>query len=242
MTMRRASLIAAAVLAVTACEAEDPEPEASPAEEPAPDDTDPAEPAPDDAAAEDPAEPPEVETLGPPSDEIGIPVAVDPVVFDGADAVVALAGVSVYREGMEVHVAVRWDPEGEGRSPQAEPGGPLGAIDLEDPPASEEELPEELLRVELVHPDGSVASTVEALLARTPDQAPQEPVLETHSGMGDETSWDEQLWTYPRPEPGDATLQFDVRWPVQGIDERRDIDLTVEELDAAADRVITPWQ
>lgn len=239
--MRRASLIAAMALVAAACEAEDPEPEAPPVEEPGTDDTDAAEPAPDDPAAEDRAESAEIEILGPPSDEIGIPVTFDPVVFEGEDAVVALAGMSVYGEGMEVHVAVRWDPEGEGHSPQAEPGGPLGVIDIEDPPASEEELPDELLRVELVHPDGSVASTGDALLALTAEQAPQEPVLETYSGMGDETSWDEQLWTYPLPEPGDASLQFGVRWPEQGIDERSAVDLDVEDIEAARDRVITPW-
>lgn len=83
------------------------------------------------------------------------------------------------------------DPDGDAASEQAGgatevPGGPMDAFDTEERPEAEEDLPDQLLRFELVYPDGSTASSVDHLLATAAGSEPEEPALNPYSGTGDE--------------------------------------------------------
>lgn len=178
---------------------------------------------------------------GPPSDQIGAIVAVGPVLVEGDDAVVALVGLQVFGDGMDLSLAIRWDPAGDGA---ADPmGGPMDTLDTTTPPESEDGLPEELLRVELVYPNGSTASTIDHLLATAAGEAPEEPALNPYMGAGTQTAWDQQLWAWPLPNAAAEAIELIVDWPAQGIDsERVELTVTAAELVDASERAILLWE
>lgn len=184
---------------------------------------------------------------GPPSGQVGVPIGLRPVVVEGDDAVVSLAGMTVFRDGMDLTMGIHWDPDGEAASRDAGgatdgPGGPMDAFGTDERPESEEDLPAELLRVELVHPDGSTASSVDHLLATAAGSEPEEPALNPYTGMGDASSWDQSLWTWPLPVEGDGPMELVVDWPAEGIDEEQiELDVDADTLDAAAGQVVELW-
>lgn len=184
---------------------------------------------------------------GPPSDQVGVPIGLQPTIVEGDDAVVALAGMTVYRDGLDLTMGIHWDPDGETASEQPggamdAPGGPMDVFGTDEPPESEEDLPDELLRVELVYPDGAAASSVDHLLATAAGSDAEEPALNPYTGMGDETSWDQSLWTWPLPEEGDGAMELVVDWPVQGIDEEQlELDVDAERITEAAGQVVELW-
>jgi hypothetical protein len=116
----------------------------------------------------------------------------------------------------------------------------MDAVDAQAPPASEDELPDDLLRIELVHPDGAVTSSADDLLAAAIEE-PEGPTLQPYRGMGGETSWNQQLWAHPLPESGDQPLTFAVTWPAHGLDEQVELD-EADDLDEASDRVAVLWE
>lgn len=181
-----------------------------------------------------------ITAVGPPSDEVGVPTAFTPVVFEGDEAAVALSGLTVYSEGVDLVLAVRWasDPE-EGMQSRA--GGPLSPDMSGDPPTSADDLPAGLLRVSVTYPDGSVASTTDQLLATVSGEEPTEPVLSPYAGMGDQTSWDEHLWAEPLPDGAEGTLEIAVAWPEYGIDDSAELEITGGDVADAAERVVTLW-
>ncbi len=67
-------------------------------------------------------------------------------------------------------------------------------------------------------------------------------MLSPYAGMGDEVSWDEQLWAEPLPDGSDGTLEIAVEWPQYGIDDRAELEITGEEVAEAAERVVTLWE
>jgi hypothetical protein len=177
---------------------------------------------------------------GPPSDQVGVPIGLQPTVVEGDDAVVALGGMTVYHDGMDLTVGIRWEPNGGADSEQ--PGGPMDAVGTDEPPESEDDLPDDLLRVELVYPDGATASSVDHLLATAGGSEPEEPALNPYTGVGDEHSWDQSLWTWPLPEQGDGSMQLVIDWPAQGIDEEQlELDIDAERITEAAGQVVELW-
>lgn len=237
--MRRVAALAAGALVLAACETygtEDTAPQEQGAEvEQSPE-------AEEDALDDDGVAPDgPLEAIGPPPDEIGVPVGFDPVIVEGEEAVVALTGMTVYRDGMELVVAVRWSPA-EGPTQDGPPGGPMSPAGMEDRPTSEDELDDELLRVEVTYPDGSVASSVGHLLATAAGEEPEEPVLDPYQGSGDARSWDQQVWVHPLPAEGDGPLELTVAWPAFGIDEQQPLEVEVTDLEEASERVVVLWE
>lgn len=155
--------------------------------------------------------------VGPPENELGQPVDLDRVVAEGGDAVVALTDLTGYSTGALLEVSVRVDPavaEG-GAAPGADPMGLIG------PGGASDAAAEDLLRIEVTYPDGSVASTVD-----DPDDRggePEGPVLTRSTGQGTGTAWEYDLWLWPLPE-GDGALELALLWPEQGIETREDVD------------------
>jgi hypothetical protein len=184
---------------------------------------------------------------GPPSDQVGVPIGLQPAVVEGDGAVVSLAGMTVYRDGVDLTLGVHWDPDGEEDTPEAggatdRPGGPMDAVGTGEPPESEDDLPDDLLRVELVYPDGTTVSSVDHLLATAEGSDPEEPALNPYTGMGDERSWDQSLWSWPLPEGGDNSMELVVDWPAQGIDEERiELDIDADDITDATEQVVDLW-
>lgn len=253
------ALIAASALLLVGCEVEDTDltdqlEEDELEEAPPPPPVDPDDPAADDdtTADDDPTldeevgvgeEPPAIVAVGPPANELGAPVALDPVVFESDEVFVAISGMTLYSTGAVVELSLRYPPDGAGREagdPEPHPGPPMD-IPIEDPPTDQDELPDDLLRLEIVYPDGRVASTVDHQLARAdPDRSPGEPLLDPFQGFGDSESWDQQLWLQPAPEPGGEPLEVAVTWPEHDLEDER-AELDAEQLAEASDRIIELW-
>jgi len=168
-----------------------------------------------------------------PEDEIGQPVAIDPILVEGEDAVVAVTGITAYSTGMQVEVAVRTDPdEAEGTTQPDDPMGEMGR-----PSPQQDDLPEELLRIQVEYPDGEVASSADPPES---EGEPTGPVLDFSSSQSTVSAWDYEFWLQPLPEPDDEDLQVVFEWPAQGIDASEPLDAA--QIDAAAQRVTTLWQ
>ncbi|MCE0485880.1 hypothetical protein [Ornithinimicrobium sediminis] len=159
-------------------------------------------------------------------------MAVDPIVVEGDDAVVAITDITAYSTGLQVQVAVRTNPN-EAEEGSAQPDDPMGEMGRPSPqPDSEDDLPEELLRIDVAYPDGQVASS-----AQQPE--PEGPVLAFESSQSTLTSWDYEFWLWPLPESGEGDLQVTLAWPARGIDVTEPLD--AERIDAAAQEVTTLW-
>jgi hypothetical protein len=188
-------------------------------------------------------QPPAIVAVGPPANELGAPIALDPVVFASDEVFVAISGVALYSTGAVIELSLRYPPDGADREtgdPEPRPGPPMD-LPIEDPPTGEDDLPDDLLRLEIVYPDGRVASTVEHQLARAdPDRSPEEPLLDAFQGFGDSESWDQQLWLQPAPEPGDEPLEVAVTWPEHDLEDER-ADLDAEQLADASERIVELW-
>jgi hypothetical protein len=251
--MTRAATLAAAALLLAACgngtdglddpAAQDPPPEEAPDDAP-PDDADGAPEA--DASPDTPMGPGDVEVndpwIGPPQDEIGADAAVVPLAVEGEDAVVAVRGMTVHTEGLTLEVAVRYDPDGDGPQPDDDPaaGGPMD-LPVDEDGTSPDELPDEVLRLEVTTPDGTIVATeTDPMAMPEPGEEPDEPTLQPTMGTGDPLSWDQQLWLWPRPELADDGLEVTFDWPSQDIDGET-VDVEVDGFDAAVDRVVTVW-
>jgi uncharacterized protein YeaC (DUF1315 family) len=60
--------------------------------------------------------------------------------------------------------------------------------------------------------------------------------------MGDESSWNQSLWTWPLSEVGDGSMQLVVDWPARGIDEEQlDIDVDADSVSEAAQQAVELW-
>ncbi|OMQ16530.1 hypothetical protein A7K94_0201860 [Modestobacter sp. VKM Ac-2676] len=179
--------------------------------------------------------PEQPEWSGPPEDEIGSVADVEPIIFEGDDAVVALTSMTVYSTGTEVDVVVHTRPDGGGGLSVDDPMGGMG-----QPPPVEagEQPPDDLLRIGVVYPDGDTASTLDDWAGF--GEEPTGPVLTRTMSFGGDTSYEYELWLWPLPDAGGESLEVAVQWPARGIDERGAID--PQRLDAAADQVVRLWR
>jgi hypothetical protein len=239
----RPAIVLVGALAIAACEGED---QTTTADDPAPDAADPGEDAdaPDEQLDEGAVEAPE-EFLeeqpawaAPPVNEIGAPLAIEPTVVEGDDVAIAVGGVTVHSEGVNLHVAVRYDPDGD--PPGEGTGGPMDP-DAAWIEAGEDELPEDLLVVAVTMPDGTTLSSGDEFLDPVePGDEPEGPSLTPHVGMGDQWSWDQELWLWPSPDEPDGAIEVAFDWPERGIEDAT-VDIEVEDLDDAAQRVAVAW-
>lgn len=239
--MRRPALAAAAVIGLTACgQGSD---DGGSAEQEGADQqaaTDTADPFASPQTGEDREEPtgppPEQpEWSGPPEDEIGSVADIDPVVFEGDDAVVALTAMTVYSTGAEVDIVVRTRPDG-GDGLSAE--DPMGGMGQPPPAEAGEPPPDDLLRIGVVYPGGDTASTLDDRTGS--GEEPTGPLLDRTMSQGSGTSFEYEMWLWPLPDAGGESLEIAVQWPARGIDERETID--PQRLDAAADDVVQLWR
>ncbi|MCZ2839765.1 hypothetical protein [Modestobacter sp. VKM Ac-2985] len=179
--------------------------------------------------------PEQPEWSGPPEDEIGSVADIDPVVFEGDDAVVAVTAMTVYSTGTEIDVVVRTRPGAEEGLSGEDPMGGMG-----QPPSDETggEPPDDLLRIGVVQPDGGSASTLDDWAGA--DEEPTGPLLTRTMSQGSDTSFEYEMWLWPLPDAGGESLEVAVQWPERGIDEREAID--PERLESAAHDVVQLWR
>jgi hypothetical protein len=140
--------------------------------------------------------------IGPPLDEIGVPVAVRGALLEHASVVVELAGATLHPSGVALSIATRWrEPDDEARA-CGEP------IFLEG---------EDGLRFTVELEDGGSASTRDP----RPDAEPGQtgPLLRQTGGVGfpQQTT----LWLWPLPT-GAFVLRAD--WPAYGIEGQVGVD------------------
>lgn len=166
--------------------------------------------------------------LGPPANELGVPVPQRVVLARTDDVALALLDVAAFSTGLEFKLEVRLrehdellDPFGM-RMPHLRRGGT--------------DLPDEVLRFGFELADGRRVTNV----GRFPgfDAAPDGPVLIQRGGGGGGRSWSFGYWLWPVPPAG--TLAVVVEWPSQKIELTR-VELDADPLRAAAAQSEQLW-
>lgn len=163
---------------------------------------------------------------GPPTTELGAGVPFEPVVIDGEHAAVAVTGMSVYRHGARVDLAVHSHPNAVNQQD--------GVRKLDD-----------VATLAVSYPDGRTAARVDPTEPHTgphPEPSPADPVLASHGGSQYGLAWRAEAWLWPLPDPGDEPLRLVVEWPEQGIDATRALHgLDGDAITRAAERAVPLW-
>jgi hypothetical protein len=126
------------------------------------------------------------------------------VLFRTPDVVMTVGRFDVYPTGIELTLELMLraeDDDGWSHLPW-EARRPL--------PASDHEIPDELLRLGVIYADGSTWSNLDAV-PRSLDEAPPAPVVFGRGGGGGGGSWSMRHWLWPLPPPGPLT--FVAEWP-----------------------------
>lgn len=172
------------------------------------------------------AEPPEPkryrtpEWTGPPDNVAPAVAAVELVFVNTGEMALFVAGALVYPTGFEMTLTVLFRDE-----PEIE--DPIGMRSFRRRRgAGDGEIPPELLRFGLQFSDGRKATNVGGPSPWNPGERPDGPALTARGGSGGGRRWDQRLWAWPLPPPGE--LLFACEWPAQ------DIELTTAALDAEA--------
>lgn len=176
---------------------------------------------------------------GPPGDDVGLSMLSDPVVFDGADVVVAVTDLTVYATGATLEVVVRGN---ETAADRFDPSGPT-AGPMELGPASSDadrEADPGVLDVEVVFPRGQTTQAVAMTDAPNRGVGAQNPALVLLQSTGRELSWEYDFWLWPLPQADDGTVEIVADWPEQGLDRAR-AELDAAALVAAGDHPIELW-
>lgn len=163
---------------------------------------------------------------GRPETQIGVGIPFDPVVVVGDAAAVAIRGLTAYRHGAQLTVAVHTHPrEADG----AEAGRGLAQLG-------------DLSELGVVLPDGATAELVDGGGAHPPEREPDGPVLVPDGGSSRGLVHTSGVWLWPLPEPAEAPLEVVVAWPEQGI-ERTRVELGVDAaaVTAASQRAVALW-
>lgn len=149
--------------------------------------------------------PPQPPWLGPPANELGVPVAVRPLVAKTEDVAVALAGVAAFSTGLAFRLEVRLrTDDGDDFS---DPFGMhvrhhTSAVSIDD-----------VLRFGFEFSDGRRVTNLGGFPAA---EAQQAPVLMERGGGGGGRSWGFDYWLWPLPPPGVLTVA--VEWAARGIE------------------------
>jgi hypothetical protein len=104
--------------------------------------------------------------------------------------------------------------------------------------AADGEIAPEMLRFGIQFSDGRKATNVGGTSPLGADARPNAPLLTSRGGGGGGQRWDQRMWAWPLPTPGE--LLFVCEWPAQGI------ELTTAAVDAevilsAASRARELW-
>lgn len=168
------------------------------------------------------------EWLGPPENELGVPVALRVVLARTEQVAVALIDVVAFTSGLEFAMEVRLRQ-------LDELSDPFG-MRLRQSRRSMSELPDDVLRFGFELSDGRRVTN----LADFPgfEDRPAGPVLMQRGGGGGNRSWSFRYWLWPLPPSGSLTVVTE--WPAQGVELTR-IELDVDPLLEAAARSEVLW-
>jgi hypothetical protein len=174
-------------------------------------------------------EPPQPPWLGPPENELGVPVPLRQLLARTEAVAVALLDVSAYTTGLEFRLEVRLRRHDE-------LADPFGMHLRRGRGGATTELPDEVLRFGFELADGSRVTN----LGDFPpfDRERSAPVLIQRGGGGGGRSWSFGYWLWPLPPPGPLTVALE--WPAQGIALTR-VALDAEPVLAAAAAAEPLW-
>jgi hypothetical protein len=179
-----------------------------------------------------PPEPPKAHRqpawLGPPENELGVAVPLRRILFRTDDLVIALLGLVVFTNGLELQVVFR-------RRRPVEPD-PM-QLHMHRRYARGGELTPEVFRFGVEYPDGRKATNVGFAFPSGPEE-PAGPVLMERGGGGGGMTWSWNYWLWPLPPPG--LLRVVLEWPAESVPQT-DIELDGAVLAAAAADVEVLW-
>jgi hypothetical protein len=171
---------------------------------------------------------------GPPENVAPGVAALDLVLVNTGELAVFVTGARVYPAGFEMTLTVLF----RGETDVEDPIG-MRAFHRRRRGAPEDEIAPERLRFGLRFADGRKATNVGGPPPWSPGEPPPDgAALTERGGSGGERRWDQRLWAWPLPPPGE--LLFACEWPA------REIALTTAALDAdvilsAAARACVLW-
>lgn len=165
---------------------------------------------------------------------LGGVVPIEAVLARSEFAAVVVRNVVAYPEGFELHVAsmIRsWPDEFKSRRRHRMFSHPHDIYD-------DEELRPTFLRFGIEFPGGARVTNLEPGWAMSPDATEPQHGLESRSGGGGDTRYEQEYWAWPIPDPG--TIAFVCEWPAFAIAETR-LELDADIIRAAADRAKPVW-
>jgi hypothetical protein len=174
------------------------------------------------------------EWSGPPENVAPALAALELVLVNTGELAVFVTGARVYPTGFEMTLTALF----RGETDVEDPIG-MRAFHRRRRGAPDDQIPPEQLRFGLRFADGRKATNVGEPAAWSRGEGrPEGAVLLARGGSGGERRWDQRLWAWPLPPPGE--LLFACEWPAQ------EIALTTAALDAgvilsAAARACELW-
>ena len=180
-----------------------------------------------------PPEPPEEhrqpEWIGPPENELGVALPVRRMLFRTDDLAIALLGIVVFGNGLELQVVLRR------RAMTVEPDPMHTHMHARRIRGSE--LTPEVFRFGIEYPDGTKVTNVGFVFPFDGGE-PAGPVLMERGGGGGGRSWSFNYWLWPLPPPG--PLRVVVEWPAENVP-LTDAELDGSAIAEAASRVEVLW-
>jgi hypothetical protein len=167
--------------------------------------------------------------IGPPENELGVAVPFRRLLFRSDDLVIALLGVVVFSNGIELQVVMRR------RELPIEPDPML--FHMRSRHARGGELAPEVFRFGVEYADGRKATNLGNPFP-VGDEEPSGPVLMERGGGGGGRSWGFGYWLWPLPPPG--PLRVVIEWPAEGVP-LTDVELDGSVLAGAAAEVDVLW-
>lgn len=180
-----------------------------------------------------PPEPPEEHRqpawIGPPENELGVAVPARHVLFRSGDLVIALLGLVVFSNGIELQVVIR-------RRELPDEPDPMH-FHMRGRHTRGSELAPEVFRFGVELSDGRKATNVGFPHPFGPEE-PTGPILMERGGGGGGKTWSWNYWLWPLPPAG--PLRVVVEWPAANVP-LTDIELDGAALMAAAAGVDVLW-
>ena len=152
---------------------------------------------------------------------VGGVVPLELVIARSDDAVILIAGLSAFPDGVELMLK-SYLRKGVQRSRRNGFDHPMMWHARRD---GNEPVPDGFLRFGIAWPDGGRATNLDGWGRSWPDATEPTHGLEAHGGGGSDREWKQEYWVWPLPETGELSIV--VEWPAFGIEE------TVTKIDSA---------